>query len=67
MLKSNLERKERERDDLHRRVQQLSSQSSGLSSVTIAEAQKQVTTLTQQLAFQEQEVNNSRCHAVFLH
>ena len=61
LLKSNLDRKERERDELQRRVQQLSSQSSGLASVTIAEAQKEVATLTQQLAFKEQDVGAKSC------
>ena len=56
MLRSSLERKERERDDLQRRMQQVSSLPSGLSSFNMAEAQKQVATLTQQLAFKEEEV-----------
>ena len=57
MLKSNLERKQREHDDLQRRLQQLNSQSTAVGSITIAEAQKQITTLSQQLAFKEQEVH----------
>ena len=56
VLRSSLERKERERDDLQRRMQQLSSQPTALSSFNMAEAQKQVATLTQQLAFKEAEV-----------
>ncbi len=56
MLKQNLERKERERDDLQSRMQQLSSQSTGTSSVTIAEAQKEIATLKQEMAFKENEV-----------
>ncbi|DBB01488.1 TPA: hypothetical protein ACH3X1_000142 [Trebouxia sp. C0004] len=57
MLKQNLERKERERDDLQRRMQQLSSQSTGTSSVTIAEAQKEIATLKQEMAFKENEIH----------
>lgn len=56
VLRSSLDRKERERDDLQKRMQQLSSQPSGLTSFNMAEAQKQVATLTQQLAFKEEEV-----------
>ncbi|KAL3147293.1 hypothetical protein ABBQ32_002782 [Trebouxia sp. C0010 RCD-2024] len=58
VLRSSLERKERERDDLQRRMQQASSQPSGLSSFNMAEAQKQVATLTQQLAFKEEEIQD---------
>ena len=56
MLKQSLERKERERDDLQSRMQQLSSQTTGMSSVTIAEAQKEIATLKQEMAFKENEV-----------
>ena len=61
MLKQNLERKERERDDLQSRMQQLSSQSTGMSSVTIAEAQKEIATLKQEMAFKENEVMTALC------
>lgn len=61
MLKQNLERKKRERDDLQSRMQQLSSQSTGTSSVTIAEAQKENATLKQELAFKEHEVMTVYC------
>ncbi|KAL0035650.1 hypothetical protein WJX79_005806 [Trebouxia sp. C0005] len=57
MLKQSLERKERERDDLQSRMQQLSSQSTGTSSVTIAEAQKEIATLKQEMAFKENEIH----------
>ncbi len=56
MLKQSLERKERERDDLQSRMKQLSSQTTGMSSVTIAEAQKEIATLKQEMAFKENEV-----------
>ena len=51
-----MERKERERNDLQRRMQQVPTQPNGLSSFNMAEAHKQVATLTQQLAFKEEEV-----------
>ena len=56
MLRSSLERKERERDDMQRRMQQMPTQPTALSSFNMAEAHKQVATLTQQLAFKEEEV-----------
>lgn len=63
MLRSSLERKERERDELQRRMQALPTQPqperTPLSSFNMAEAHKQVATLTQQLAFKEEEVQQS--------
>lgn len=46
----------KERDEKQRSLQQLSTQQSGLSAFTAAEAQKQVNILQQQLAFKAQEV-----------
>lgn len=65
LLRSNLDRVTKERDEKQRSLQQLSTQQSGLSAFTAAEAQKEVTTLRHQLAFKAQEVT-SACSPFFL-
>ena len=57
LLRSNLDRVTRERDEKQRSLQ--SAQQSGFSAFTAAEAQKQVNVLQQQLAFKTQEVTYS--------
>lgn len=56
LLRSNLDRVTKERDEKQRSLQQMSSQQSGLSAFTVAEAQKHVSDLQQQLVFKTQEV-----------
>lgn len=61
LLRGNLDRVTRERDEKQRSLQQ--QQQSGLSAFTAAEAQKQVNVLQQQLAFKTQEVCFVLCPA----
>lgn len=61
-LRSNLDRVTKERDEKQRSLQQLSTQQSGLSAFTAAEAQKEVNTLRHQLAFKAQEVTSACSH-----
>ncbi|KAK9807844.1 hypothetical protein WJX72_011090 [[Myrmecia] bisecta] len=61
ILRANLDRAERERIDLRRQLQESSKPPpNGMASYSIADLQKQSDTLRQQLAFTEQEVEDTK-------